>query len=290
MSFGKYLQAAFVNRWNLLAFLGGMGFAALSPLPEALAALVMAGEVAYVGLLAGHPKFQAYVNARASAAASSNESQAADAALARILNALPKPALQRFQSLRNRCIELRQLASQIKSPGNETPSLPLEGFQIAGLDRLLWIYLRLLFTHYTLEQFLERTDQKQLERSIKSFEDQLARLAQQPDGPARDRARKTLEDSLQTSRQRLENLAKARENYNLLALEIQRLENKIQSLGELAINRQEPDYVSGQIDQVASSMADTERTMKELSFATGLDTVDEAVPSLVSRPAVVLTK
>jgi len=92
--------------------------------------------------------------------------------------------------------------------------------------------------------------------------------------------RKTLEDNLQTSRDRLANLGRARDNYDLVKLEIDRLENKIRSLSELAVNRQEPDYISGQVDQVAASMLETEKTMNELKFVTGLDAIDEA-PSLL---------
>ena len=67
---------------------------------------------------------------------------------------------------------------------------------------------------------------------------------------------------------------------------IDRLENKIQSLSELAVNRQEPDFISGQVDQVATSMVDTERTINDLQFATGLQPLDEALPSLLERATV----
>jgi hypothetical protein len=110
-----------------------------------------------------------------------------------------------------------------------------------------------------------------------------ARLAQLPAEGANvqdQRVRKTLEDNLQTSRDRLANLQRARDNYDLVKLEIDRLENKIRSLSELAVNRQEPDYISGQVDQVASSMLETEKTMNDLRFVTGLDPIDEA-PSLL---------
>ena len=73
-----------------------------------------------------------------------------------------------------------------------------------------------------------------------------------------------------------------RANYDLVKLEIDRLENKIRSLSELAVNRQEPDYISGQVDQVAASMLETEKTMNELQFVTGLESVDEA-PSLLQN-------
>jgi len=57
----KYIKKAFVNQWNLLIFAGGMGFAALSGRPDIAIPLVLAGEVAYLGLLGTHPKFQDYV-------------------------------------------------------------------------------------------------------------------------------------------------------------------------------------------------------------------------------------
>lgn len=92
---------------------------------------------------------------------------------------------------------------------------------------------------------------------------------------------KTLQDNLQTSRDRLANLTKAKENYQLIQLEIERLENKIRSLSEMAVNRQEPNFISSEVDHVASSMMDTEKTMNDLQFATGLDSVDDQTPELL---------
>ncbi len=77
------------------------------------------------------------------------------------------------------------------------------------------------------------------------------------------------------------NLTKAQENYQFIGLEIDRLENKIRSLSEMAINRQEPEFISSEVDHVASSMVDTERTMNELQFATGLNAVDNEPPPLL---------
>jgi hypothetical protein len=66
-------------------------------------------------------------------------------------------------------------------------------------------------------------------------------------------------------------------------VEIEHLENKIRTLSELAINCQEPDFIIGQVDQVVDGMVQTERTMDELRFATGLDAGDEAVPEILRR-------
>src|SRR6185295_20056080 len=95
------------------------------------------------------------------------------------------------------------------------------------------------------------------------------------------KVRKALEVNLETCKARLVNFEKARDNSELVGLEIDRLENKIRSLSELAVNRQEPDFISGQVDQVASSMMETEKTMNELQFVTGLDQLDDEAPELM---------
>ena len=69
MSLGKYVKTAFMNRWNLLAFLGGLGFAVLSGMPDVIAPLVLAAEVGYLGLLSTRPRFQLAVDAQEAKAA-----------------------------------------------------------------------------------------------------------------------------------------------------------------------------------------------------------------------------
>ena len=285
MALWKYVNSAFLNRWNLLLFLGGMGFAALS-LPEVVAPLVLAAEVAYLGLLGTHPKFQRYVDAQEAKSAREGGTTRAEANVERIVGALPQAILQRYEALRSRCVELRQLALDIKDPGRSANDMPLEEMQLAGIDRLLWIFLRLLFTRYSLDRFLEKTSPEAVKAEVRKVEERLERLAAAPDDAQTQRMRKALEDNLETCKARLANIEKARDNHEILALELDRLENKIRSLSELAINRQEPDFISGQVDQVAASMLNTEKTMNDLQFATGIDMGDEAVPELVRRPLV----
>ncbi len=285
MPWVRYLKAAFVNRWNLLAFLGASAFAFLSGRPDVLFPLVLAGEVAYLGLLVSHPKFRAAVDARHAQASRTQAAQTAERMARRILAALPPDLVARFERLRAQCAELRQIALELRHPGDLGSAVPLEGFQAAGLERLLWIYLRLLYTHYALARFLEKTPEKAIADDIRRLEERLARLPPGDTSPQRQRMRKTLEDSLKTSRDRLENLHKARDNFQLIALEIERLENKIRSLSEMAINRQEPEFITSEVDQVASSMIETERTMNELRFATGLETPADETPALLATPS-----
>jgi len=277
----KYVKTAFLNHWNLLAFFGGVAFALLSPFPDIVLSLVGAAEIAYLGLLGTHPKFQQYVDAQAAQADRQESSEAKQQTLDHIMKSLPKEILARFQTLRNQCMELRQIAMELKRPGIGAVDVPLDTFQVTGLDRLLWIHLRMLYTQFALSQFLKRTSAEQIQQGISKLEQQIKQLPADASDPVRQRFRAALEDNLDTSRARLANLNKARENYQLFDVELDRLENKIRSLSEIAVNRQEPEYISSEVDHVASSMLDTEKTMNELQFATGLTSVDNEPPDLL---------
>jgi hypothetical protein len=281
---GKYLKAAFLYHWNLLAFAGGMGFALLSGVPDVVGPLVLAAEAAYLGFLGTHPKFQKYVEAQQAKAARGVHASTSEEALQRVMASLPAESVRRFEALRARCLELRQIAIGLKDPSRADAPLPLEELQLAGLDRLLWTFLRLLFTQHMLERFFQRTKDTAIRQEIAALEQRLRQVAAGPDDPQKQKVRKAIEDNLETSRTRLSNLQKARDNSELVKLEIDRLENKICSLSELGVNRQEPDYIVRQVDQVASSMVQTERTMNELQFATGLAT-DEEAPQIIQRSA-----
>jgi len=210
----------------------------------------------------------------------------ASEALERITTQLPRESLERYETLRQRAQELRQIATDLRPQIRSGGRMPFEDLQLRGLDRLLWIYLRLLYTEWSLSRFFERTSEQAIQSDILRLEQKLAGFQPEEENPRRQKARQTLEDNLATSRARLANLQKAHENHELVQLEIDRLENKIRSLSELAVNRQEPEFISDQVDSVAESMLETERTMNDLRFATGLVEIDEEIPELVTRRTV----
>lgn len=278
----KYFKTAFLNRWNLLAISGGCGLALLSGFPGVLLPLFLAAEIGYLALLGSHPKFQAYIDAQEAARQRKAGSLTAAQTLQQIMQILPKQSLARFEQLRARCLELRQIASDLKQSDRADPQDTFDSFQLAGLDKLLWIFLRLLFTQYSLAKFLEKTSFEQIQADIQETEHRLSQASADDASPHIQKIRRTLEDNLQTCKDRLANYQKAQDNHELVGLEIDRLENKIRTLAELAVNRQEPDFISGQVDQVAGSMLETEKTMNELQFATGLGPLDEDIPELVA--------
>lgn len=137
-----------------------------------------------------------------------------------------------------------------------------------------------------LERFLKQANEPEIRKTMENLQRSLQSSKAQPDDPQSERIRKTLEDNLKTSEERLANLQRGRDQMQLLQLEIDRLENKICSLSELAVNRQEPGFIAGQVDEVVHGMVQTERTMSELQFATGLSGTDENAPQMLLREVV----
>ena len=151
--------------------------------------------------------------------------------------------------------------------------------------RLLWMYLRLLYTQYALTQFLQKTSDKEIQADINLLTE---RLKNMPGDAERRPATTRLQSGGRQSANRRglevrELSKKPQENHELMGLEIDRLENTIHSLSELAVNRQEPNFISGQIDQVAASMVQTEKTMGELQFVTGLHAADDEAPAILAQ-------
>ena len=173
---GKYIKVAFLNRWNLLAFIAGGVFAFLSGWPDVILPIVLAAETAYLAMLGTHPKFRKAVDAQEAAAQRQRDSRTTDEILREILRNLPAPALKRFENLRGRCHELHQIAADLKRTSSALAGNPLESFQLAGLDRLLWIFLRMLYSQHALSRFLAQTSVDSIHRDIEAVKSRLANL------------------------------------------------------------------------------------------------------------------
>ncbi len=284
MGLFKYIKAAFANRWNLLALAGGIGFSMLSGEPEIGLSLVAAGEIAWLGLVGTHPKFQKYVDVQESEAQRSQQATTADVRMRRMLSSLPRGAQQRFQSLMARCEELRTITSQYQAAhGEADDDETFVEMRLGGLDHLLWLFLKLLYTENSLNRFFETTSIEEINKEVSQIEARLGREREREASQQRERIIATLEDNLQTCRKRQANFEQARDSYELVKAEQKRLENKIRSIAEMGISRGDPGMLSSQVDSVAGSIQETEKTLNDLQFVTGFGMEDEAVPEIVRR-------
>ena len=277
----KYLKAAFKNRWNLLSLMAGTGVAIIGGRPDIVIPLMLAAEAAYLAVVSGNSKFQTFIDTQQHQVHRATNSRKNQQLLKRMMRSLPRDLRDRYNQLQQRCQDLQAIAADLKHHSTDDVDQSLESFQLQSLDRLLWIYLRLLFTYHSLQKFLNKTSIQRINSDIQRIESRLEMLDANDNSPHAQKMRRTLQDNLVTSQDRAANYERARSNHEFVELEIDRLENKIKSLAEIAVNRQEPDYVSSQADQVADSMLDTERTMNELKVFTGLGSLDDEVPTLL---------
>lgn len=285
---GKYLSAAFTNRWNLLAFVAGIGGAIVSGYPEIALPSVLALEAAYLGVVSMNPRFRNYVNVHEAQRRRRQRAAENENVVRRILRELPEESRERYEELRKQCRELRDIAGDLRQPGGMEEETPLDSLHVEGLDRLLWIHLRLLYTHHALSRFLQDTEVDLIHKDIERLENRLRDLDASPAQPQAKKIRATLEDNLATCRARLDNYKKARGNYEYVELELDRLENKIKSLAEAAVHSQPASgSLSTRMDEMAGSLRESERTMDELEPITGIGHLSSEPPELLEPTRVV---
>jgi len=152
-----------------------------------------------------------------------------------------------------------------------------EEIRTPGLDRLLWLFLRLLMSKAALGRFLDTMRNEDIVARLEQLRKDLA-AAQ---GAGDERIVKSLQDSIAMGELRLDNYERAKKNAQFVSIELDRMESKIQALAEMAVNRQDPDLISSQVDSAAESMRQTEKAVSELQHLTGLaDELQDPPPIL----------
>lgn len=279
----RYVREAFMLRWNLLAFGGASAAALLSPVPDVILPLVLAAEALYLGGLVTLPKFQSAMDARLRGAGKAGEGgaepQRAPVAqsLSELLAGLDPKRRDRFLRLRTRALEMQRIAEAVRGEPADAARAAAE-LRTPALDRMLWVFVRLLFSHQALERFVRATDAAAIEASLtelKRREGSAATRAGQD-----ERILRSIRDSVATAQLRLDNSRKASANAEYVAVELDRIENKIQALTEMAVSHQDPDVISAQVDAVAEGVAQTEATIRDLQAITGM-VADAETPAIL---------
>jgi len=277
-----YLKEAFLFRWNLLFFAGGAAAALLTPAVGVVLPLVVAGEMAYLAGLVSIPRFRAAIDAKVHAGRGASTSEAAGAKAAPSLRAmlagLPVEARMRFERLHARCVEMRAIAAGVRGAARDVTGAA-EEIRTPGLDRLLWLFLRLLMSKTALDQFLTTMNDKEIAMRLEQLRKDFAKAQTGGD----ERIGRSLQDSIAMAELRLDNYGRAKKNAEFVSIELDRIEGKIQALAEMAVNRQDPDFLSSQVDSAAESMRQTEKAVSELQHLTGLaDELQEPPPLLTA--------
>lgn len=285
----RYLQEAFLFRWNLLV-LGGATVAALvSGHADIALPLIAAAEVSFLAGLSSLPRFQSAIDAKAhgerreiaSTSSSPSSAQTRDRLL-EVLRSLSEERRSRFLRLRARCVEMQRIANAVRGDTGDASGASQE-LRTPALDRLLWVFLRLLLSDQAISAFLKAADEKSIDQSLTDLKQREKRRtdllddALEPD----DRLLRSIRDSMATAELRKDNLAKARDNAEFVQVELDRIENKIAALTEMAISHSDPDSLSTQVDAIAEGVSQTEATIRELQSITGMSSDADGAPSIL---------
>jgi hypothetical protein len=270
MGIAHYLWKAFTRPWNMLIVLGASAAAAMTSAPDVLLPLIVAGEAVYLGALVSLPRFRQAIDAQdAERMRAMGHKNAPN--MYQLLASLRGEAQKRFNDLRLRCLEMRSIARGARPVTIETD------VWTPALDRLLYGFLRLLGQQNSLWRFLRSTTAEDLTSRL----DDLKKRLPAAKGTGDERMIRSLEESIAIAEQRLDNYQKAVKNAEFAALELDRVEAKIQALIELAANRGDADLLSDQVDAAAESMNHTEAALNQLQQITGVtDELDEVPPIL----------
>ena len=274
--FLDYVKAAFLWHWNLLAMGAGVALAIFSRQPGVVLPLVAAGELTYLGLAVGNRRLRNVVDARLAAPAASPPQTEQ---LQRILSALGREDAERFQSLRRHCMELHRLGEQFRG-GPAPGEAAFTRMRSDSLDRLLWVFLKLLYSKDALDRFLDATDRAGLLRSKADAE---KRLAQAQKAGRSEELLRSLQDNLETVGQRLANFERACENRELIAAELDRIEQKISAISEMSLSARDPSDISSQVDGIAAGVSATEEALRGIDVLPTLQ--DDSPPPLMQEEA-----
>jgi hypothetical protein len=295
----RYLKEAFLFRWNLL-LLGGAGAAAvLSGHFDIALPLVAAAEVTYLAGLSTLPRFQSAIDARAHAedrglgppqpSTAPQDAASARDRIVEVLRSLSEDRRARFLRLRARCVEMTRIANAVRGETQDASGASTELRQPA-LDRLLWVFLKLLLSDQAIARFLQAADAGQIQKTIDDLTERITKREATVAETERadDRILRSLHDGLATAELRKDNLVKAQSNAEFVGAELDRLENKIQAVTEMAVSHSDPNEMSSRIDAIADGISQTEQTIRELQNITGMTAQDDA-PSIldadIAQPA-----
>lgn len=173
----------------------------------------------------------------------------------RLIRQLEPDDLARYGALENRC---RGILQQ-QSPSEAKTALAA---QAEGLQRLLWIFLKLLLTRNGINRVLREAAggnqrDKTIEERIGALETKLQ------DRKIGADLRKSLLGQVDILKQRLQKQEEARDKLAFLESELARIQEQAELIREQAVLSTNPNLVSERIDQISQTLGGTTEWIKE---------------------------
>ncbi len=229
-------------------------------------------EMGYLGMLATNGRFQRTVHA-------SQQGQSRrqwQASVDDLVRQLSPEGQRRYRALESRC---RSILEQ-----QQRMAAALTGMEAQGesLNRLLWVFLRLMLTRQAIDKILQEAaggneDITRLQERIQNLQ---TRLKEESIG---DELRKSLSGQIEILQQRVEKRGEARDKLAFLDAELVRIEEQAELVREQAVLSTDPQTVSQRIDQVTATLGGTSQWISEQQKIYG------AVEDLLAEPPALST-
>jgi hypothetical protein len=191
-----------------------------------------------------------------------------------VLKSLDSPSLQRYDRLAENCSGILKITGS-EQPDSATGSKDL---RISGLNRLLWMFLKLLSSRLRIIEIVKQTSEEELEKEIREISEKL------PGVPDNSPLHRSLQGTLDIQKRRMDNYHKAQESLMVIESELDRIEKQVTLLREEASVSSDPELVSVRLDGVMDSLSGTNQWMAEHDEFFG-PADESAVPDeLIYRP------
>jgi len=256
LTFWDYVHAAFNARpagmfvppnWIGLGIFGLLG--ALNP---GFWIIGLGCELAYLGWLGTHPRFQKLVGGDRLL----KEQRRWQTRLYELIRQLPPEDQQQYRALEARC---RSILEQQTQGASLSPGIDEQG---EGLGRLAWIYLRLLLTRESIRKIVrESANSKEQAAQLKGRIDKLQEALGQPS--ISEDLRKSLTAQIEILQQRQEKKREAVDKLAFLDAELTRIQEQVELLREQSVLSTDPEVVSQRIDQITTTLGGTNQWIRD---------------------------
>lgn len=271
------LRRAFLWRGNWLTLIAAGLAASFSGHPAVGWLIVIFLEFAYLGSLGLSPRFYKFLRA---GALPERRAGVAIPKFQQLMAFLSPADAQQFNVVRRRCTELLNLRRRMVGSGPPEA----DAFRSDSLDRMLWLFLKLLHQRAGLQRFLEMTHREEIETDLRAATAQLAesRSRDEATGLAESRLTGVVRERILALGERLATWRQAADGLELVSAEIDKTEQQITHLCETGMTAGDAAVLSAQLDGISASLQMSEKIFSETAFPRAYD--GEPAPPLVTRP------
>ena len=258
----NYTKEAFLHPWNLIflivAMAAAFGTSMIFPGTEFLFNTILlftaALELVFLGLMPQQERFRRVVKSRQAAVHAKPPTQK------ELWRLLSNPNQRRYA-------QLRKLEKKIESNYRKLSyaSQGLLESHISKIDGLLDSYLTLLNQKERYKQYGQRTEEKDVVRSIGELREEMVH------DPPRVKAIKARR--MKILEQRLERFKKSHENLEIIEAQLETIEDVIKYIHEQSLTLRNPEEITYQLDLLLSEVEETESSIGEIEdvFASAAD-------------------